>query len=127
MDVLSRLRIKGLCKSSITIKPDATTFIAASGFCFAVGIRLSQSPAIPLERGEQDPNPLIVPQTLGDIENIGDTPITPSGEKSPVSLSLASLLPPQWEKARVRAPLRDVFPEPGANHEIQGNGIDEVK
>ena len=35
-----------------------------------------QPPAIPLERGKQHPNPLLVPHTLGDIK-IGGHPQTP--------------------------------------------------
>ena len=37
------------------------------------------------------------------------------------------LLPPQWERARVSASLRDMLPEPGADHQVQGDGIDEVE
>jgi len=41
---------------------------------------LYQLPAIPLERGKQYPNPLIVPHTLGDIK-IGGYPQTSSRRK----------------------------------------------
>jgi hypothetical protein len=36
---------------------------------------LGQPPAVPLERGKQHPNPLIVPHTLGDF-NFGGHPQT---------------------------------------------------
>jgi hypothetical protein len=64
-----------------------------------MGNSKDQYPEIPLERGKQHPNPLIVPHTLGDYKKMGDTPKPLAGENSPAPLSQLLVIP---EKAGIQ-------------------------
>ena len=67
------LRVAALIKGYCDIIPRHASPDTIEG-CINIII---QPPVIPLERGKQQPNPLIVPHTLGDKNKFGGHPQTP--------------------------------------------------